>query len=106
MRSWPERRTDDEGHARFESVAHFKKDQAPAALVARLASDLAFMPWERNDRLLDFSRFDTGGVLASEKDALDAFLFTERGVYRPGDKVHFGIAVRPRGWEGKVEGFR
>ncbi len=74
------------------------------AILARVGNDVSFIPFDRPDRLLDFSRFDTGGVLASEKETLEASLFTERGVYRPGDEVHIGGIVRRRDWEGKLEG--
>jgi uncharacterized protein YfaS (alpha-2-macroglobulin family) len=32
------------------------------------------------------------------------FVFTERGVYRPGDDVHIGIVVKQRNWNGKLGG--
>jgi len=92
------------GHVHFDAVAHLKQDLAPVAILARQGQDLAFIPWSREDRRIDFSRFSTGGVLASEAKALDAFLFSERGIYRPGDTAYLGIAVRPRGWEGSTEG--
>lgn len=93
-----------DGHAHFEDVSKLKREKQPVAILARLGSDLAFLPFEREDRGLNFSRFDTEGVLASEKERLDAFLFTERGVYRPGDKVHVGAIVRRMDWMGNLAG--
>ncbi|MBL9133111.1 MAG: hypothetical protein JNG86_18015, partial [Verrucomicrobiaceae bacterium] len=93
-----------DGHAHFDDVSKLKREKQPVAILARLGNDLAFIPFERVDRALDFSRFDTEGVLASEKERLDAFVFTERGVYRPGDTVHVGAIVRRLDWGGTLTG--
>ncbi len=37
-------------------------------------------------------------------NALEAFVFTERGVYRPGDEVHIGYIVKQRDWAGRLAG--
>ncbi len=93
-----------DGHVHFESIEHLQREKRPVAIVASLGNDLAFLPFQRPDRLLDFSRFDVGGVLSSQAEALEAFLFTERGVYRPGDEVHLGAVVKRRDWGGGVAG--
>jgi uncharacterized protein YfaS (alpha-2-macroglobulin family) len=41
----------------------------------------------------NLSGFDTGGE-ETAPDGVRAFLFTERGVHRPGDEVHLGMIVR------------
>ncbi len=87
-----------DGHAHLPDVGNFQREKRPVAILATLGNDLSFIPFERPDRLLDFSRFDIGGVLASEKEALEAFLFTERGVYRPGDEVHLAAVLKRRDW--------
>ncbi len=96
--------TDAEGHVKLPNVEDLQREKTPVAITARVGNDLAFIPFSKPDRVLDFSRFDTGGVLASQKDELDAFLFTERGVYRPGDPIHLSGIVRRRDWSGKLEG--
>lgn len=97
--------SDADGHVHFsgdiEKLQHEKK---PVAFTARLGNDLAFIPFHRPDRLLDFSRFDVGGLQSTEQERLDAFLFTERGVYRPGDAIHLVGMVKQLDWTGKVEG--
>lgn len=96
--------TDAGGHVQLPRVEHLRNEKTPAAITARIGNDLAFIPFARDNRMLDFSRFDTGGVLASEKNRLDAFLFTERGIYRPGDTVHVAGIVRRRDWSGDLKG--
>ncbi|WP_395745075.1 alpha-2-macroglobulin [Prosthecobacter sp.] len=90
--------TTADGHVLLPDVGSFQREKRAVAIVATLGNDLSFLPFDRPDRLLDFSRFDIGGALASEKEALEAFLFTERGVYRPGDAIHVGAVLKRRDW--------
>ncbi|MGH8047249.1 MAG: MG2 domain-containing protein, partial [Chthoniobacterales bacterium] len=90
--------TDENGHTKFPSVEGDKRESEPVAFVARLGEDVAFLPYDRADRKLDFSRFDIGGDEVRSGAELDAFLFTERGVYRPGDTIHLGSIVKRRDW--------
>ncbi|MES2598768.1 MAG: alpha-2-macroglobulin [Verrucomicrobiota bacterium] len=91
-------RNTEDGHVLLPNIENFQREKKPVAIIATLGTDLSFLPFERPDRLLDFSRFDIGGVMASEGERLEAFLFSERGVYRPGDKVHLGAVVKRRDW--------
>ncbi|MDB6076172.1 MAG: alpha-2-macroglobulin domain protein, partial [Verrucomicrobiaceae bacterium] len=95
--------TDAEGHVHLANVEDLQREKQAVAFTARVGNDLAFIPFHKPDRLLDFSRFDTGGIEASSKDQLDAFVFTERGVYRPGDTVHVAAMVKRRDWQGNQE---
>ncbi|PYM01418.1 MAG: hypothetical protein DMF19_06575 [Verrucomicrobia bacterium] len=62
------------------------------------------MPYAREDRVLNFSRFDIDGAQNLSAEDLDAFIFTERGVYRPGDEIHAGLVVKQRNWSGQLAG--
>ena len=92
------------GKAELPSLRGLQREKAPVALVARKGDDLAFIPWAKSDRQLDISRFDVGGVNYSEKSALTASLFTERGIYRPGESIYVGGIVRQRDWQGDLTG--
>ncbi len=96
--------TDSEGHCSFASVAKEAKERAPVAFVARLGDDVSFIPYAREDRILNFSRFDIEGVESVLPESLDSFVFTERGVYRPGDLIHAGLIVKRRDWGGTLKG--
>src|SRR5881398_965380 len=56
------------------------------------------------DRSLNFSRFEIEGAENITPENLDAFVFTERGVYRPGDEIHIGLVVKQRNWAGNLKG--
>jgi uncharacterized protein YfaS (alpha-2-macroglobulin family) len=96
--------TDSNGHCTFGSVAKSTREKTPVAFVARNSDDVSFIPYNREDRQLNFSRFDIDGADSVLPENLDAFVFTERGVYRPGDDVHIGIVVKQRNWNGKLGG--
>ena len=93
-----------DGHAAFSSVEKLTRDKTPVAFVARNGDDVAFIPYAREDRILNFSRFDIGGAQNLSAEDLDAFIFTERGVYRPGDEIHAGLVVKQRNWSGQLAG--
>ncbi len=97
-------RTDADGHCAFASVEKATRDKTPVVFVAHNGDDVSFLPYAREDRILNFSRFDIGGVENVLAEDLDAFVFTERGVYRPGDEVHIGLVVKQRNWQNQIKG--
>ncbi len=87
--------TEGDGRAVFPRLSDFEREKAPVAFLARRGSDLSFLPYDRADRRLDLSRFDTGGLTGDGTgERLDAYLFSDRGLYRPGDAFHLGLIVR------------
>ncbi len=93
-----------DGHCAFASVEKSEREKTPVAFVARNGDDIAFMPFAREDRILNFSRFEIEGAENIAPEGLDAFVFTERGVYRPGDEIHIGLVVKQRSWGGNLKG--
>ncbi|WLI89106.1 alpha-2-macroglobulin [Massilia sp. R2A-15] len=97
--------TDAAGHARFARIAGLARERAPLMILARKGGDLSFMPLNRYDRGLDMSRFDTGGARnAAVADQLSAYLFSDRGMYRPGDTFHIGMIAKPASWSTSIAG--
>ena len=96
--------TGADGHCAFPSVEKSEREKTPVAFVARNGDDIAFMPFAREDRVLNFSRFEIEGAQNIAPEGLDAFVFTERGVYRPGDMIHIGMVVKQRSWGGNLNG--
>lgn len=82
--------TDGEGHARLAFAPGEGEGSAPALLTARSGTDFAFLSlagaaFELTDR-------GVGGRAAP--GPVDAFLASERGVYRAGETVHLTALVR------------
>lgn len=95
-----EARTGADGRASFPDLRDFKNEKRPIAFVVKNGSDYSFLPYQMASRQLNFSNFDTGGIYESgQSGTLNAFLFSDRGIYRPGDTVNFGMIVRGRNWK-------
>lgn len=86
--------TDSNGHAVIPSLKDFVDEKAPTVYVVSKDNDISFMPYDRYDRILNYSRFDTGGDVNTHKYGLNAFLFSDRGLYRPGEDIHLGMIVK------------
>jgi len=97
--------TDVEGHVSLPKLSDFTREQAPLAYQVSKGSDLSFLPYGRHDRYLDFSRFPIEGIHDKEKpQGLQAYLFSDRGIYRPGDEIRVGLIVKSQDWKQKLGG--
>lgn len=88
--------TDSEGHAYFPSLKDFIEQREPVVYLVKNGDDLAFIPYSNYNRQLNFSRFDIGGLYSNNQELanLRAFIFSDRGVYRPGDSVNLGVIIK------------
>lgn len=91
--------TDALGHASLPSLTGLTRESRPVAAVAESAEgrDLAWLPLTDRSRVLDYSEFSTGGKTSSQ-DGLNAFVFSQRGMFRPGETLHFGCILRRADW--------
>ncbi|MDC7124012.1 MAG: alpha-2-macroglobulin [Spirochaetales bacterium] len=91
--------TGNGGHVSFSGLEKFENEHEPVAWVVRYEGDFSFMPYKEQDRRLDFSNFDIGGVHGvQDPKKLSAYLFSDRGIYRPGDRFNIGIIVKAGDW--------
>ncbi|MGZ5221148.1 MAG: alpha-2-macroglobulin family protein, partial [Chitinophagaceae bacterium] len=80
-------------------VAYAKKDFAgfrPAMVIAKTAEDFNYLPF--GNTRVNTSRFEVGGK-RNNPSGLDAFVYAERDIYRPGEKVNFSVIIRDRQWK-------
>ncbi len=85
-------RSDENGHVKFDAgLARGTDGLAPALLVAeRSGQDYAFLDLTRSS----FDLTDRGVGGRAFPGPLDAHIFSERGVYRPGEKVFLTALLR------------
>lgn len=84
-------RTDRDGHARFDAgLAKGQGGNAPGLVTATLAEDYGFLDLKQT--AFDLSDRGVKGRVAPA--GLDAFLYTERGVYRSGETVYLTTLLR------------
>ena len=97
--------TENGGRAKLPKFAQWKREKTPLMILAQKDSDFSFMPFQTQGRMLDLSRFDTGGV-ENEKSPqqLSAYLFSDRGIYRPGETTHLGLIARTADWKSPLTG--
>lgn len=93
-------KTDSQGQVSFAKTNHFSRERQPVVYLASLQregiTDSSFIPFQRYSRQLDYSKFNTSGDYydAVDTTALNAFIFTDRGIYRPGEQVNVAAIIR------------
>lgn len=97
--------TNEEGRASFPDLKSFKQERVPVLYLARRNGDASFLPYEERGRALDMSRFDVGGLEShAQQVAVAAYVFSDRGLYRPGEQIRAAAIVRSRDWDQRVSG--
>ena len=88
--------TDSAGHVSFPSATGYQKEKQPVVYVVIQQGDVSFIPYNRYTRQINYSRFDVGGEYSysNQNDRVNAYLFSDRGIYRPGETVNVGIIVK------------
>lgn len=80
-------------------IPYSKKDFngfRPSMVIAKTADDFNYLPF--NNTRINTSRFEVGGK-RNNPSGLDAFVYAERDIYRPGEKVNFSVVIRDRDWK-------
>jgi alpha-2-macroglobulin len=91
--------TDATGRASLPNLTGFQREKQPVLLAVRKAGDLSFLPLNKADRALDVSRFDVGGLRsAGVPNQMTAYVFSDRGIYRPGDTMNIALVVKAANW--------
>ncbi|MEP6897827.1 MAG: MG2 domain-containing protein [Rhodanobacter sp.] len=94
-----------DGVVHFPTFKGLEREKKPVMYVVKKGDDLSFLPIAGADRQLDYSRFDIGGEPnAVNQGQLSGYLFSDRGIYRPGDLFHIGLIVRAASWSRNVAG--
>jgi alpha-2-macroglobulin len=77
-----------------------QRERLPTLVVVRKDEDMSFVPISfPGDRGMNLSRFDVGGVEnAFAAQQLTSYLFSDRGIYRPGETTHVGVITRTADW--------
>lgn len=101
-----EARTDAQGRAMLPPLKGLTREKRPTALLivkekAGQPDDIEDMSWlslEDSNRQVDYSRFPTQGQV-SAGDGVNAYVFPQRGIFRPGETLYFGALVRRGDWQ-------
>jgi len=97
--------TASDGHIRIPSLENYRNEKSPVVILVRKGNDVSFLPYNDSLRRLSYSNFNTGGEWGrDDPHSLKGYLFSDRGMYRPGDSFHIGMIVRSGNWEGNLKG--
>ncbi|OCG26553.1 hypothetical protein A9G11_13755 [Gilliamella sp. wkB108] len=97
--------TDATGHVHFDPLSEYYQGIKPLLYVVEKDKDMSFLPIYSYDRHLNLSRFDIGGIRETiEGGELRSHIFSDRGIYRPGDTFHIGTIVRAQNWARSLAG--
>lgn len=97
--------TDAEGHVRFGDLKDYQREKRPVLYLATQNGDSSFLPFDDRARTLDLSRFDVGGIdNRVDRQALSAYLFSDRGIYRPGEQIKLAALIRSQDWQQRLSG--
>jgi len=83
--------TNSQGRITINDYLLTDESLIPYLILAEKGSDFTFLQLATNH--LDFSTFDVSGK-SFNKDMLEAYIATERGVYRPGEDVFASVIIR------------
>jgi uncharacterized protein YfaS (alpha-2-macroglobulin family) len=72
----------------------------PAMIIAKTTDDFTYLPFSKTK--VNTSRFDVGGK-RNNVTGLDAFIYAERDIYRPGEKINYSLLLRDKKWKSPGE---
>ena len=98
--------SDATGRASLPAPARdLPREKQPQVVLVERDQDWSFMPFRTNGRTLETSRFDVGGIENPQSARqLSTYLFSDRGIYRPGETAHIGMITRSADWQSSPAG--
>ncbi len=87
--------TNSDGVAEFDLKKREFSGFKSALITAKVGNDFNYLPF--NTTRVGTSRFDVGGRRNNITN-LDAFVYSERDIYRPGEKINFSVIIRDWKW--------
>ncbi len=87
--------TDNEGVAVFRDISKKSPGFRAGLITAKLKQDFSFI-WLQQSRI-ETSRFDVGGRIPNHT-GLNAWIYAERNLYRPGETISVSTVVRDESW--------
>ncbi len=94
-------RTDENGRVDIPQLSwsEYRNAREPVAIVARHGNDVAFIPYNAYAQRVEYSKFDIDGVYSVASNPLNAFIFSDRGIYRPGESMIIGGIVKNKSFK-------
>ena len=84
-------------------IAYTRKEFSgfkPAMVIAKTGDDFNYLPF--HSTRVNTSRFDVGGK-SYNATGMDAFIYAERDIYRPGERINANVLLRTKDWKSPGE---
>ncbi len=93
--------TDETGAVNIPNLpwSEYKNAKEPVAIVARQNNDVSFIPYNAYNQQVEYSKFDIDGIYSYSSSPLNAFIFSDRGIYRPDEKLILGGIVKNKSFK-------
>ncbi len=107
-------KTDATGKAVLPNLSALQQEKRPVAVVARRMTDnkwnfmglnepqtedMLWLSLQDYQRYVNLSNFAHINGKQSSTNTLNAFVFAQRGLFRPGEDLHFGALLRANDWK-------
>lgn len=94
-------RTDSDGRADIPNLpwSEYKNAREPVAIVARRGNDVSFIPYNAYNQRVEYSKFNIDGTYSTTAVPMNAFVFSDRGIYRPGENLIVGGIVKNKSFK-------
>ncbi|MDR2825583.1 MAG: hypothetical protein LBV76_02170, partial [Deltaproteobacteria bacterium] len=91
--------TDSRGQVSLPELSGFNREKEPVAIKVEQDGDLAYLPFNDSSRVVSLSRFPETAGRNVDENGVSIFTFSERGIYRPGENLRFGLVAKPGNWK-------
>ncbi|MDR1126123.1 MAG: alpha-2-macroglobulin family protein [Deltaproteobacteria bacterium] len=91
--------TNSLGRVALPELSGFTDEKKPVAITVAKGNDFAYLPLNDSTRSLSMSHFPETAGRAINKDGVSVFSFSERGIFRPGENLRFGLIAKPGSWD-------
>ena len=92
--------TDASGRADLPDLDGFSRERRAVAIEVRHAGDMTYMPLDDYKSRIPVRGERSGSRM--EASGLSIFAFSERGIYRPGETLRFGLIAKNADWDPKA----
>ena len=95
-------RTDIGGLVNIPSLPwnEYKNARAPVAIIAKRDNDISFIPYDAAySQHVEYSKFDIDGKYSYTDIPLSAYVFSDRGIYRPGETAIIGTIIKNKSFK-------
>ncbi|MDR2051216.1 MAG: hypothetical protein LBQ63_05540 [Deltaproteobacteria bacterium] len=93
------RNSDADGKVAIPPLEGFSREKRAVAIVASLGNDFTFMGIEDHSREVSTARYPETYGRRAGSGGINAFVFSERGLFKPGEELRFGVILKSSSWD-------